>query len=129
LESKLLKSFEFDGLLVEWPDKGHELSMRGMQKIGDVLAWKLDLLQSDGQRWHLFINSHGGDLVLANMLDDNKQIEYSIVRSDFRETQGFKFAHRTEYVDQNGRLLGVEVIDEIIIGEQPFSITDEAAAH
>jgi hypothetical protein len=129
LESKLLKSFEFDGLLVEWPDKGHELSMRGMQKIGDVLAWKLDLRQSDGQRWHLFINSHGGDLVLANMLDDNKQIEYSIVRSDFRETQGFKFAHRTEYVDQNGRLLGVEVIDEIIIGEQPFSITDEAAAH
>ncbi len=129
LESKLLKTFEFDGRLVEWPDKGHEVSMSGMQKIGDVLAWKLDFVQSSGQHWHLFINSHGGDIVKANMLDQNDQLEYSLLQSDFRETSGFKYPHRIEYVDGNGKTLGVEVIDEIVIDQQAFDLSDETVAH
>jgi hypothetical protein len=129
LESKLLGTFEFDGRLVEWPDKGHELSMRGMQKIGDVLAWKLDLVQSSGQHWHLFVNSHGGDIVMANMLDENEKAEYSILQSDFRETSGFKYPHRIEYVDSDGNSLGVEVIDEITVKQQAFNLADETVAH
>ena len=129
LESKLLKTFEFDGRLVEWPDKGHEVSMSGMQKIGDVLAWKLDFVQSSGQHWHLFINSHGGDIVKANMLDQNDQLEYSLLQSDFRETSGFKYPHRIEYVDGNGKTLGVEVIDEIVIDQRAFDLSDETVAH
>ncbi len=129
LESKLLGTFEFDGRLVEWPDKGHEVSMRGMQKIGDVLAWKLDFVQSGGQHWHLFVNSHGGDIVMANILDENEKPEYSILQNDFRETSGFRFPHRIEYVDSNGQSLGVEVIDEITIEEQAFDLADETVTH
>ncbi len=129
LESKLLATFEFDGRLIEWPDKGHEVSMSGMQKIGDVLAWKLDFVQSSGQHWHLFINSHGGDIVMANMLDENEDTEYSILQSDFRETSGFKYPHRIEYVDRDGQSVGVELIDEIVIEQQAFNLVDETVAH
>lgn len=129
LESRLLETFEFDGRLVEWPQKGHEVSMTGMQKIGDALAWKLDFKQSSGQRWNLFINSHGGGMVKADLLDDNNQLEFSILQSDFSETSGFKYAHRIEYVDSNGRTLGVEVIDDIVVEQQAFDLADEPVAH
>ena len=129
LESKLLETFEFDGRLVEWPDKGHEVSMSGMQKIGDVLAWKLDFVQSGGQHWHLFVNSHGGDIVMASMLGENDKAEYSILQSDFREISGFKYPHRIEYIDSDGQSLGVELIDEIAIEEKAFDLAKETVAH
>ena len=88
-EKTLLNAYEFDGPLVEWPGKGSELAMVGMLKIGDVLAWKLDLSQSGGQHWHLYINSHGGALVRADLLGANDQIEYMVLQSDVRETDGF----------------------------------------
>ncbi len=129
LETKMLNAYEFDGPLVEWPGKGSELSMVGMLKFDDVLAWKLDLVQSGGQHWHLFINSHGGGIVRANLLDEDDQVEYAILQSDFRETSGFKYPHRIEYVDSTGQSLAVEVIDEITIDEQAFDLAGEKIAH
>jgi len=100
-----------------------------MLKLGDVLAWKLDLTQNNGQRWHLYVNSHGGDLVRADMLDENDKLEYSIIQSDFRETAGFRFAHRIRYLDSNGQSLGVEVFDEIVVEQALFDLADEAVSH
>jgi hypothetical protein len=128
-EKTLLNAYEFDGLLVEWPDKGSELAMVGMLKIGDVLAWKLDLTQSGGQHWHLYINSHGGALVRADLLGASDQIEYSILQSDARETDGFKYPHRIEYRTGDGEVLAVEVIDTIAIVKEPFDLSDEAVTH
>jgi hypothetical protein len=129
LEKTLLNGYEFDGPLVEWPDKGSELAMVGMLKIGDVLAWKLDLTQSGGQRWHLYIDSHGGALVRADLLGASDQIEYSILQSDVRETDGFKYPHRIEYRAGDGEVLAVEVIDAIAIEQAPFELSDEAVTH
>ncbi len=129
LESKLLHAHEFDGPLVEWPDKGSQLEMLGMQKIADVLAWKLDLVQSSGQHWHLFINSHGGGIVRAHLLDEDDETEYGIVQSDFREISGFTYPHRIEYVDSNGQSLAVEVIDEITIEQRAFDLAGKTVTH
>jgi hypothetical protein len=129
LEQKLLSTFEFDGLVVEWPDKDHEVSMSGMLKIGDVLAWRLRLVQNDGPEWHLFVNSHGGALVRADMLTADGDVEYSIRQSDFRESSGIVFAHRIEYLDGEGRSLGVESIDNIDITMDAFEMELEAVSH
>ncbi len=129
LELKMLNAYEFDGLLVEWPGKGSELSMIGMQKFDHVLAWKLDLVQSGGQHWHLFIASHGGGIVRADLLDAADKVEYAILQSDFRETSGFKYPHRIEYVDSAGQSLAVEVIDKITIEQQAFDLSGEKVTH
>ncbi len=128
-EKTLLNAYEFDGPLVEWPGKGSELAMVGMLKIGDVLAWKLDLTQSGGQHWHLYINSHGGALVRADLLGANDQIEYMVLQSDVRETDGFKHPHRIEYRSGDGEVLAVEVIDTIAIVQEPFELSDETVTH
>jgi len=129
LEHLLLGTFEFDGLFVEWPDKGHEVSMSGMLKIGDVLAWRLHLDQHNGPQWYLYVDSHSGALLRAELLDADGAAEYLIRRSDFRETSGFMFAHRIEYTDREGRLLATDIIDEIEIDSAPFEIEQEAITH
>ena len=129
LEQKLLRAFEFDGMFVEWPQKGHEVSMAGMLKIGDVLTWKLDLQQQGGVHWNLFLDSHTGGIIQAYLLDEAGKPAYIIQRSDFRETSGFTFPHRIEYMDGNGRSLAVETIDDIEVKLNTFDIELEAAGY
>jgi len=129
LERLLLETFEFDGLFVEWPEKGHKVSMIGMQKFGDVLAWQLDLLQESGSHWNLFVDSHSGDIVRANLLDENDEPMFVISQSDFKETSGFMFPHRIEYRDGAGKVLAVETIDEIDVEENPFELEKEVVTH
>ncbi|NNE61379.1 MAG: hypothetical protein HKN35_10820 [Woeseia sp.] len=128
-EDVLHRTFEFDGQLVEWPDKGSELQMIGMHKLGDVLAWKLDLTQASGDRWHLYINSHGGALVKADLLGEDDEVLYTIVQSDVRETDGFKYPHRIEYRDKAGDLLAAEVFDTIEVQKEPFGISEATVTH
>ena len=129
LERRLLETFEFDGLFVEWPEKGHKVSMVGMQKFGDVLAWQLDLLQEGGSHWNVFVDSHTGDIVRANLLGDNDEPMYIIGQSDFRETSGFMFPHRIEYLDGAGRNLAIETIDEIEVDVMPFELEHKTITH
>jgi hypothetical protein len=129
VEQRLLESFEFDGLLVEWPKKGHKVSMVGMQKFGNVLAWQLDLLETDGTHWYLYLDSHSGNLVRANLLDASNQPILIISQSDFRETSGFTFPHRIDYLDGAGHIIATETIDEIDIKTDPFELEQEIVGH
>ena len=129
LETTVLESYKFDGLLVEWPGKGSAVEMIGMHKLGDVLAWKLDLTQSSGQHWHLFIDSHDGTIVRADVLGDSDKVEYSILQSDVRDIDGFKYPHRIEYQSGNGDTLAVEMIDEIVIEQEEFDLSVDSVTH
>jgi hypothetical protein len=129
LQKTLLSTYDFDGLLVEWPGKGSELAMIGMLKIGDVLAWKLDLTQSDGQHWHLFVDSHNGTIVKADILGEGDKVEYSILQSDVRDTDGFKYPHRIEYRTGDSEILAVEIIDTISIVQDIIERSDVPITH
>lgn len=129
LEQLLLATFEFDGLFVEWPDKGHEVAMSGMLKIGDVLAWRLHLDQSDGPEWYLYLDSHSGDLVRADILNNEGAAQFIIRQSDFREVSGFVFAHRIEYQDSNEQTLAIETINNIEVNVEEFDMDEEEVAH
>lgn len=114
----LLETFEFDGPLVEWPEKGSKIEMVGMQKIGGVLAWKLDLTQRGGQHWFLYIDSHAGTIVRADILGENDAVQFTILRSDVRDVDGFSYPHRIEYRNGEDETLGVEIIDTISIEQE-----------
>jgi hypothetical protein len=128
-EAILLETFEFDGLLVEWPEKGHEVDMLGMQKFGDVLAWQLDLVQNEGRHWNLYLDSHTGNLVRATLLDGEGKATFIVDQDDFRETSGFRFPYRIDYKSGNGGDLATETIDEIIVDMNPFELEQDAVSH
>jgi len=129
VERKLLETFEFDGLFVEWPGKGHEVSKEGMQKFNDVLAWNLKLEQKNGPTWNLFLNSHSGNLIQKYMLDENGEPILIIRQSDFRDVDGFRFPFRIEHMDGDGRSIAVEVIDSIVLEVEPFDVEGEVISH
>ena len=65
----------------------------------------------------------------VNLLDDNDEPMYVIGQSDFKETLGFMFPHRIEYMDGAGRTLAIETIDEIEVEVIPFDLEQETIAH
>jgi hypothetical protein len=89
--------------------------MQGMEKIGDVLAWQLDFIHKSGEHWRLFINSHGGGIVKAYLLDEGGEVKYVIKRGDYRVSSGFTLPHRIEYLDPDGAVLATEVFDEVVV--------------
>jgi hypothetical protein len=113
-ETMLLDLFEFDGLFVEWGDKGHEVAMVGMLKIGDVLAWKLELKQKNGPEWNMFVDSHSGDLVKMEMLSKG-HVQLAIRQSEFRDVSGIRFPHKIEYFGGDGNVIAREIFDSIAI--------------
>jgi len=129
LDRLLLASFDFDGPLVEWPDKGHKAKMQGMEKIGEVLAWQLDFVHKSGEHWKLFINSHGGGIVKAHLLDENERVKYTILQSDYQQISGFTFPHRIEYLDTEGVVLAVEEFDEIVVVADNAEAAAEHVSH
>lgn len=129
LEQQLQDMFEFDGFLVEWPQKGHELSKVGMLKIGDIPAWKLDLVKSDGAHWHLYLDSHTGGIGQASLLDDVNEPTLVIRQSDFRETSGFTSPCNIQYLDGAGMRLAVETIEDIKLEVIPFELDQELVIH
>jgi hypothetical protein len=114
IETMLFNTFEFDGLFVEWGDKGHEVAMVGMLKIGDVLAWKLELKQKNGPEWNMFVDSHSGDLVKMEMLSEG-HVRLAIRQSEFRDVSGIRFPHKIEYLGGDGNVIAREVFDSITI--------------
>jgi hypothetical protein len=128
-EAILLETFEFDGLFVEWPEKGHEVDMLGMQKIGDVLAWQLDLVQNGRHHWNLYVDSHTGDLVRAILQDGDGKMTFMVDQSDFRETSGFRFPHRIVYKTVTGDVLATETINRIVVDVEPLELEQGAVSH
>jgi len=128
LETTLLDTFEFDGLFVEWPAKGHAVEMLGMRKIGDILTWKLALQQNGGPDWYMYVDSHSGDLVRMEMFDEG-DIALAIVQSDFRASSGIRFPHRIEYRAADGAVIATEITDSIILEVDLFEIDDANVSH
>jgi hypothetical protein len=129
IESQLLALFEFNGSLVDWKDKGHQVSMQGMLKYGDVLAWRLVMESNRGGRREYLIDSHSGDIVRVTFADSGDEKALLVLPGDYREVSGFRLPFSIEYRDGNDKLLGVERFDEITVTTKPFDIADETVTH
>ncbi len=129
LEQIILESFEFDGPIVDWKDKGHETRKIGMRKHGDVLAWEIGLTQASGNRWDLLFDSHTGDIVKATILDEAGAPAYVLQMENFSDVDGIRFPHLIEYYDANDELLAVEKIGEIVISRAETDIVPTDITH
>jgi len=96
LAKPLLAHFDFDSWLVDWRDKGYQVHALGMQKRGDKLLWLLHLRFPDNSQWHLYLDSHTGNLVRAARVQDEREtiaVEYA----DYRKVNGFQMPYHVRY--------------------------------
>lgn len=138
LEQQLLQSFEIDGPLVNWKEKGHRLAgAMDMARVGDVMAWTLDLRQHEGQHWHVYIDSHTGMELRRVLLDgDGNEVaemrfsDYRIAEPDtpypsrfepehggqrvgFFEQPGIVFPYHVEFLGPDGQTIATETFSDI----------------
>jgi hypothetical protein len=92
---------DFDGLLVDWKEKGHTVTLEGTEPYGGSQAYKLTVTTKGGFVRHVFIDTKSfmeigitGTSLLPQMDPKTKEFRtqtQAFVFSDFRDVNGVKF--------------------------------------
>ncbi len=94
---ELLASYDFDGWMTEWKDKGNKLRRLGMQKMGDRLPWIIEAELANGRTWHIYIDSHTGDVYRQALIDADGQESLIVEYDNFDEAQGYRLPAEVRY--------------------------------
>ena len=92
---------DFDGLLVDWKEKGHTVSLEGTEEYAGSQAFKLKVTTKGGSVRHVFVDTKSfmevgmsGTALLPQMDPKTKEFrtqQSTFVFSDFRDVDGVKF--------------------------------------
>jgi hypothetical protein len=118
-ERVLLKTFDFDGAVVDWKDKHYAIKRLGMEKLPGVLTWKLEVDRPDGLRQILYLDSRYGDVVKELVMNTKSVPIVEIVRHDFRTVDGSRYPFAVDYKNPNGEVLASDRVERIEVNRQP----------
>lgn len=92
---------DFDGLLVDWKQKGHTVSFEGREKVGTTDTYRLKVTTKGGAVRDVYLDAATyletqivGKVRLPQMDPKTKDFRYNdttLVFSDYREVNGVKF--------------------------------------
>jgi len=125
VQDEILSSYEFDGWMTDWKDKGHQVWRLGMKKDGERLPWLMEAELANGRTWHIHVDSHTGDAFRSALIDSEGNEKIRIEYSDYKDTDGFRLPHQIDYFE-NGRLLAKDHFSLIKVG-MAASESDNAA--
>jgi hypothetical protein len=90
---------DFDGLLVDYRDKGHRLELEGRHKLGPADVFKLKVTLKSGAERVVYLDAatflerrHEGTIELG----PNRRVKTTIDYGDWREVNGVKFPFAIE---------------------------------
>ncbi|HZD54171.1 MAG TPA: hypothetical protein VE175_14060 [Woeseiaceae bacterium] len=99
VEDTILSSYEFDGWMTDWKDKGHRVQRIGMKRYHDRLPWIVEAQLANGRTWHVYVDSHTGDAFRQALIGPNGEETIALELGDYRDEDGFRLPHRIEYYD------------------------------
>jgi hypothetical protein len=111
---EVLSSYEFDGWMTDWKDKGHQVWRLGMKKVGERLPWLMEAELTNGRTWHIYVDSHTGDAFRNSLIDSDGNEKIRIEYSDYKEADGFRLPHQIEYFE-GGHLLATDRFSRISV--------------
>ncbi len=111
---EILSSYEFDGWMTDWKDKGHQVWRLGMKKVGERLPWLMEAELTNGRTWHIYVDSHTGDAFRNSLIDSDGNEKIRIEYSDYKEADGFRLPHQIEYFE-GGHLLATDRFSRISV--------------
>ena len=94
---EFLASYDFDGWMTEWKDKGNKLRRLGMQKLGDRLPWIVEAKLANGRTWHIYVDSHTGDVFRQALINADGQESLVVEFDAFDEVQGYRLPAEVRY--------------------------------
>jgi hypothetical protein len=113
-QNEVLSSYEFDGWMTDWKDKGHQLWRLGMKKVDERLPWLMEAELTNGRTWHIYVDSHTGDAFRNSLIDSDGNEKIRIEYSDYKDIDGVRLPHQIEYFDGD-RLLATDRFSRISV--------------
>ena len=113
-QDEILSSYEFDGWMTDWKDKGHQVWRLGMKKVGERLPWLMEAELTNGRTWHVYVDSHTGDAFRSALIDSAGNEKIRIEYSDYKDADGFRLPHQIDYFEGE-RLLATDRFSQISV--------------
>jgi hypothetical protein len=111
---------QFDGLLLDFEQRGIKVDVIGREKVGEAETWHLRAAPASGPAQDLFIDVETGlEVKTAVRLEQGGQsLEIETFFDDYREVAGIRFPHHVRVVaggetQQEMRIASIEVLDEV----------------
>jgi len=121
----LIKQAEFDGPLVDWKEKGHQVELLGLAQFEGKDAYKLKIIQNNGDVLYHYLDSgsfltvgqDGREVVQGN------EVDFKSIISNYKKVSGLylphSFENRQDGADSGQQItfdkieLNVDIADEV----------------
>ena len=125
---------DFDGPLMNWQDKGHQIELVGLEETEGTEAYKLKVALANGDvRYHFLdseyfitIKQEGKTTMQGN------EVEFETILSDYKEVGGLMFPHSIESRPKgapSGQVITIETIElGVDVNDEMFAMPEVAPA-
>jgi hypothetical protein len=109
---------DFDGLLVNWKEKGHQVEYTGTDTVENMQVYRLKVTKADGGTETLFIGTR--DYLLKkrsySRMSRGKEIIVENLFLDYRQVGGIPFSYKQDTYF-GGQLYNSLQLDEVLLNE------------
>ena len=109
---------DFDGPLVDWQEKGHQVELVGLEETEGTEAYKLKVTMANGDVRHHYLDSE----YFITIKQDGKttvqgnEVEFETILSDYKEVDGLMFPHSIESKPKGAPAGQVITIEQVEVG-------------
>ncbi len=131
---ELRNQADFEGVLVNYKEKGHTVELIGQEEVDGTPAYKLKVTRADGDVDYLFLDE---EYFVEFKAESTREIQgnemtVATVFGDYKEIDGLLFAHSMEMSFAGGDAQQVITIEDIELGvelpDERFAMPEAAAA-
>ncbi len=125
---------DFDGILVNYEEKGHTVEFLGTEEVDGTSAYKLKVTKANGDVVDLYLDAEYYIEFKAETTREvqGSEVEVSTVFGDYKEVDGLLFAHSMEMSfgsDPAGQVITIEKIElNVEIDDDRFTMPEPKAA-
>ncbi len=125
---------DFEGVLVDYKEKGHTVELMGQEEVDGTPAYKLKVTRADGDVDIIYLDE---EYFVEFKMESNREVQgsevtVSTVLGDYKEVDGLLFAHSMEMAFGGGEAQQVITIEKIELGidlpDERFAMPEKAEA-
>jgi len=131
---QLKNQADFEGVLVNYEEKGHTVELVGQEEVDGTPAYKLKVTRADGDVDYLYLDE---EYFVEFKMEAQREVQGSettiaTVLGDYKEVDGLLFAHSMEMSFGGGDAQQVITIEKIELGvdlpDERFAMPEKAEA-
>jgi outer membrane lipoprotein-sorting protein len=123
---------DFDGPLMNWEEKGHQIELMGLEETDGTEAYKLKVSLANGDERYHYLDSEYFILIKqeGKTTMQGAEVEFETILSDYKEVDGLMFPHSIESRPKgqpHGQVITIESIElGVDVNDEMFAMPEAA---